>query len=357
MRVLIDTTFAHRAPWSGTAVYLTRISAALAAVGGLEVVEVWNGRRRPPAGGGAGSVRNVLADAWWTTVELPRHAHRARAEVIHHPLPAHSPSTRLPQVVTVHDLAFERLPDRFDRAYRTYARLAHRAAARRADAVICVSETTAADVRAAWGVRAERIVVARHGPGQELPSAGSPASGQSNGYFLYVGDDEPRKNLGVLLEAYRTYRHSDDGTGEAGAHRPLDLVLAGSASAAGEGIRVSHHPGAEVLGGLYAGAAALVHPSAYEGFGLTALEAMRAGVPVLAARSWGVVEVCGDAARYVEPGDTVGLAGAMAELARQPSLRAALGERGRRRAEDFSWAASARAHLDAYSLAVTGSRP
>ncbi|MGH2897836.1 MAG: glycosyltransferase, partial [Solirubrobacteraceae bacterium] len=99
-------------------------------------------------------------------------------------------------------------------------------------------------------------------------------------------------------------------------------------------------------------AVALVHPALYEGFGLTALEAMHAGVPVIAARSPGLVETCGDAARYVDPYDADGLARELAHIAAaEPALRGVLGARGRDRAAAFSWRASARAHIEAYTLA------
>jgi glycosyltransferase involved in cell wall biosynthesis len=343
--VLIDTTYAWRAPQSGTGIYIERLCAALAALDGVEVAPACNVRRRPPAGGGWGSVRNLLADERWTQVELPRRARAAGADLIHHPLPAHAYASTLPQVVTVHDLAFEVLPDEFDPAFRRVARLTHRAAALRARAVICVSRATAAEVEARWGVPSERIVVAPHGLGQDL--RGSPRGadlGPGDGYFLYVGDDEPRKNLPGLLAAYRLYRER--------ARAPLDLVLAGSASAAESGVRIEHRPDSGRLASLYAGAAALVHCSRHEGFGMTLVEAMAAGAPVLAAGGPAVVEVCGDAARYADPSDPSSFAAAMAEIAADGALRRELAERGRRRAAGFSWTDSARIHLGAYSLAL-----
>jgi glycosyltransferase involved in cell wall biosynthesis len=342
VRVLIDTTYARRAPYSGTGIYTRMLCAELAALEGIELVQVANERRRQPAGGGLGSLQNLAADSWWTSLALPRLARRSSAEVIHHPLPSHCPITSIPQVVTVHDLSFERLPDCFDRRFRTYAHLTHRAAARAAGAVISVSETTARDVQEVWGVQRDRIVVAREGPGQQLaiPSRKPPAPPT---HFLYVGDEEPRKDLGTLLNAYRKY-HSRSAS-------PLELVLAGSASAGLTGVRVEARPDAERLSQLYSRAAALVHPSRYEGFGLTVLEAMTLGVPVLAARSPGVLEVGGDAVSYAEPGNAEAFAQEMDKLAQDAQLRADLAERGWRRGRDFSWARCARDHLAAYSLA------
>ena len=352
IRVLLDTTFARRAPLSGTGVYLERLAAELARLDGVELVTVANERRRRPAGGGAGSVRNLLTDRSWLATELPREAARVGAEVIHHPLPAGARAPGVAQVVTVHDLAFERAPELFARGFRTYAHRTHRAAARTAGAVICVSETTAADVAGLWQVPRDRIVVAPHGPGQQLEAARPPderaRAGRRRaepGYFLYVGDDEPRKNLPTLLVAYAAYRHG--ATGE-----PLELVLAGTADVSVPGVRAEHGPGRERLAELYAGAVALVHPSLYEGFGLTVLEAMSLGTPVIAARAPGVVDVAGDAALYADPHDPDRLAAAMAELAASAELRNDLSERGQRRAAQFSWTASARAHVAAYSLAL-----
>src|SRR5207244_1400892 len=153
-------------------------------------------------------------------------------------------------------------------------------------------------------------VVAPLGPGQEI---GVDAPDAERAHLLYVGDDEPRKNLPVLLEAYGRYREQ--------ATEPLPLVLAGSATGDRPGVVVEHHPGRERLAELYAGAVALLHPSLYEGFGLTPLEAMSAGTPVVAGRSPGVEEVCGDAARYTDPRDPAALAVAIAEVARLPELR------------------------------------
>lgn len=325
MRVLLDTTFARRGP-SGTGVYIERLSAALTAEG-VDVVEAWNRRRLPPGEGGLPSVANLLGDTWWTSVGLPRAARAAGAQVIHHPLPAHAPLAPCPQVVTVHDLAFARLPELFDPRYARWAARAHRAAARRADAVICVSEATRRDVEELWG-RGD-AVVAHHGPGQAPPQPPQRAAIPS--HFLYVGDDEPRKDLATL-------RAADDLLGPAAP--PLRIV-----GRAGQPASVAE------LTELQAASIALVHPARSEGFGLTVLEAMAMGTPVIAGRCPAVEEVGADAIRYFAPGDARALAAQMRRLADDPAAREALGAAGLERAGQFSWQASARVHIAAYTLA------
>ncbi|HEU4977419.1 MAG TPA: glycosyltransferase, partial [Solirubrobacteraceae bacterium] len=251
----------------------------------------------------------------------------AGTDVVHHPLPAFAPRAGVAQVITVHDLAFATHPAGFDARFARWARRAHRAAARRADAVICVSETTAQQVRERWHVSAERIVVAHHGPGQPLP----PVRPRAPEHVLYVGDDEPRKNLVLLRDAAERFT-------------ALPLRVAGSA---GEAV------GPAELAALYAGALALVQPSVAEGFGLAPLEAMALGVPVVAVRAPATEEVCGDAALYVGAGDPAELAATLGRLRADPGLRAERAARGRERAALFDWQASARAHVEAYEKALS----
>jgi glycosyltransferase involved in cell wall biosynthesis len=344
MRVLIDTSFAARGP-SGTSVYIERVTEALRARGNVDVIEARRGRRPAPGRSRerrrvAWSAINAVLDVVWLQVSLRLRARRARADVIHHPLPARIWRAPCPQAITVHDLAFERMPEGFGRIWRVLARRRHRAAARRAGVVICVSRSAAADAVGFLGADPVAVVVAPHGPGQALPVGGG---GGEPRHFLYVGDDEPRKRVPALVEAHRRYA--------AGREDALPLVLAGSAArhADSEPLLVGEpRPDAQRLRELLAGAAALVHPSADEGFGLTLAEAMASGVAVLAVRNAGTDELCGSAALLVEPD---GLTDGMARLHEEEGLRAELARLGRQRAHGLSWDESARLHEEAYSLA------
>jgi glycosyltransferase involved in cell wall biosynthesis len=310
----------------------------------VEVVEAAQPRRLRP--GRAGRVRNpfrslanALLDLAWRHVGLPRAAREARADLIHHPLPARSLGAPCPQVVTVHDVAFARMPQAFDLGWRLLAGRGHRRGVRRAAAVICVSESTANDAVELLGADRARAVVSPHGPGQELPEVPR----RSPRHFLYVGDDEPRKNLDGLLAAYAAYRVTRD--------HPFDLVLAGAAAARAEGggVRGVESPSPERLAELYAASVALVHPSLHEGFGLTLVEAMRAGTPVLAVRNPGTEEVCREAALLVRP---EALDDALRRMHADGALRERLIERGSDRVRAYSWDACAAGHEGAYTLAL-----
>lgn len=259
----------------------------------------------------ATSLANARADRRWVR-ELSR---RTDVDVVHHLLPAHGDGPAK-QVCTVHDLAYVQRPDLFDARFAVWAARAHRRAARASQAVVVPSRTTANEAMTRWGLHRDRVVVAPHGPGQTLPPV-TPDPLPS--HVLVVGDDEPRKNLGLVSAA----------TLPAGL--PLERARNG-----------------EPLEPLLTGALALVHPSVIEGFGLAAAEAMHAGVPVVAYPAPAVVELCGPAALYVRTAPE--LTDALARLQRDERLRKTKADEGVRRARRYRWRTSALAHIRAYNL-------
>jgi len=281
---------------------------------------------------------------------LPRLLRRLRPALAHfqHALPLRCPC---PAVVTVHDLSFERDAASMGSRDRWIFKRVVPRAARRARRVIAVSERTRRDLVDLYAIPPERITVIPHGVD---PAFGPDASvvGQSpptrmtgvgdkgaHDYLLYVGAIQARKDPLAAAEAAESVG--------------LPLVVAGPEREPALARELERH-GADLRGyvekdelaRLYRGAACLVLPSRYEGFGLPVLEAMACGTPVVAHSDPALLEVAGDVAVYAEPG---GLADAIRQaLAQRERLAAA----GLERARLFSWEETARRTLDVYREAL-----
>jgi glycosyltransferase involved in cell wall biosynthesis len=199
----------------------------------------------------------------------------------------------------------------------------------------------------ARGIAPERVVAIHHGPGQPA-GGGELPPGTPSRYVLFVGTLEPRKNLPVLLAAWRQLR--------AGAPDTPALVLAGGqgwgaaelraavARAEDEGwvVALGYVP-ASALSALYRQALALALPSLYEGFGLPVVEALAAGTPMLLSDLPVLREVAGDAALYAPADDPQRWAEQARRLLGDPDLRAALAQKAARRRQEFDWRKAAAA--------------
>jgi glycosyltransferase involved in cell wall biosynthesis len=280
----------------------------------------------------------------WEQVMLPRLLRKTGAALVHGPDSFLPLRRACPGVLTVHDLVFEAMPR--DMSFKTatkYRWLASRSA-RSAERVICPSEFTAADVERRYGVPRERIRVIPEAPALPEGSAEPPPGP----YILAAGALRPKKNLGVLVKAFRELY---------GQGLPHRLILAGAdAGSGGELHRLAAATPVEITGfvdderldALLRGAEALVVPSLYEGFGLVVLEAMARGCPVILARAGALPETGGEAALYFDPHDPAELAEVMVGLCSDPSERRRLAAAGRQRAASFSWAAAAVATVEVY---------
>ncbi len=276
-----------------------------------------------------------------------------QADMIHAPSLAVPPARDTPLVVTVHDLAFLRHPEVFTRRGVEFHRRGLAIAHREAAAVIAISEFTR-DELISSGFEPERvhvaplaIIVSPEEP-DDAVDARVAATGVEAPYVLSVGTIEPRKGLDTLAAAVAIVRRS---------HPDLTLVLAGPTGwlsvpgLDGPGVRRLGRVDEATLDALYRRAELCALPSRYEGFGLPALEAMARGCPVIASDATALPEIVGDAGMLVPPGDISGWTTALSELLGDEAARRDLATRGRRRASDFTWAASAEAHLRAYAAA------
>lgn len=264
------------------------------------------------------------------------------------------PSTRAARIVTVHDLDFLDHPDRTrGEIRRDYAALAA-AHARRADQVIAVSPNTARDVEARLGVPRRRITICPLGA-PSWPERANEAPGPP--CLLFLGTLEPRKNLGVLLEAYARMVTADPGVPPlvlAGGHGPGAAALVARAAVAPLAGRVEC-PGYVTDAqkrDLFARAVLFVLPSHFEGFGLTALEAMAAGVPVVAANRGALPDTIGPAGALIEPDDAEALAHVMTRILASPDEQQRMRDAGRQQAARFTWAETARRTREAWQLAL-----
>jgi len=281
-------------------------------------------------------------------VGLPRLARRLDAALVHAPncfLPLHRPC---PGVVTVHDLAFEAYPRDFSRRTGLKYRTITPRAVRSAEGVICVSAWTADDVAARYGVDRARIRVVPNAPSLPLgvgPSGLAAAGLVDDGrpYLLAIGDLRAKKNLRRLVDAWAALT-----AGEPGFEHRLILAGTGRADEVAQDLRGAETTGYlddAALDALLRGAAALVHPSLYEGFGLVLAEAMVRGVPVACADATALPETAGGAAVLFDPLDPDAIAAAvLGALARREELAAA----GRERVAGFSWERTARETVAVY---------
>lgn len=307
------------------------------------------------------------SNAGWTLVGLPRAAARARVDIIHAPAytaPFWAPA---PTVVTVHDVSYETHPEWYPYRRDWLRRAFYRRSARVAAHILTVSQFSAGEIAAAFGIPHDRITVAPLGVSPAFSPAADDGPGQlpveiSLPYVLHVGDLHTRRNLTMLADAVLAARR------RFGAFPALSLVLAGidrdglaealctRAAAAGvpEAVVTLGPVGEGMLHELYRHASALVYPSRYEGFGLPLVEAMASGTPIIGSRAGSIPEVAGDAALLIEPDDESGWTDAIAQVVNDEHLRADLRARGLARARQFTWARTARTTMDVYRRVARG---
>jgi glycosyltransferase involved in cell wall biosynthesis len=370
MRVVLDARMAH---WTGVGRYITGLCGALARIDPNNEYFV---------------LVNPGDDDSWVPREGKFHAVVARRTIRPYSLKeqvflrgellrldpdlVHLPQFNVPWlgfhplVVTIHDLIYLLFPE------DSPSRLAFfgvnrmiRAAVRRADRILAVSANTREDLVRVLGVARDRIRVSHLGPPRAPASSGEAGAiraqyGLPADYFLFTGNHAPHKNLRTLLEALA--RLAAEGrdlglaiTGPRDRHTP---AVAEAVRALGLEARVRFTgtvPDSDLFA-LYAGARALAFPSLYEGFGIPPLEAFASGIPVVASNAASIPEVVGDAALLADPRDPGAWRAALVRVLDDPSLRAGLVEKGRKRLAGFSWEETARATLETYREAAEAGR-
>jgi glycosyltransferase involved in cell wall biosynthesis len=293
----------------------------------------------------------------WEQTSLPLDLRRRGARLLHSPHHTTPLLAPCPRVVTVHDVTFFLIPERYPLTRRLFFQVATWLSARRAKAILVPSNSAADDLRVVLHPPQERVNVTPEGVEASFQPASADTCqalreryGLPEGYLLSLGTLEPGKNRAILLQALQRLV-------EAG--RDVLLAVAGQAgwgreatdaNASGLIGRVHHLgyvPQAD-LPALYSGATAFVFPSLHEGFGLPVLEAMACGTPVVTSDRSSLPEVAGEAALLVDPTDADAIAAAIARILDEPPLAALLRQAGLERAAAFSWDACAEATLRVY---------
>ena len=393
-------------PLAGELTGVGRFAAGLAgALSGREEVELCcyavarNARAATAAAAGAFGLTprtwpapTRLANALWARAELPPIEWLVGpVEVVHGTNYVVPPARHAGRVVTVYDLSALRYPQLCLPASLAYPRLVARAV-RHGAFVHVLSQFVREEVIELLGVEDGRVRVVPAGlgapskptaprrsddapksdgapsksDGAPLKHDGAPSDARSATlrrsapYLLALGAVEPRKDLPTLVKAFAEVART---------HADLELVVAGpkgwgeaafaaavdASGVAGRVVRLGYLEEPERQS-LLDGAVALAYPSLYEGFGFPPLEAMAAGVPVVATAAGSVPEVVGDAAELVAPGDFEQMAAALARVVDDTGLRARLVAAGRLRAALFTWESAATSMIELYRVAAAERR-
>ncbi len=296
----------------------------------------------------------------WMQGVLPALLHAERPLLCHFtnsiaPLP-----TSVPTVITIHDMTLSLFPRLHQVRKHLVARPIIPLAARRAAAIITVSQSARQDIIRLLHVPADKVHVIYEAAAphfQPVSTACAAAIREKYGLpdriILYVGTIEPRKNLVRLVEAFARLRaaglpHHLLLVGQPGWHaQPLYQRI--EALGLHDAVHFTGYVPTDDLVALYNLADVFAFPSLYEGFGLPIVEAMACGVPVVTSRRSSLGEIAGDAALTVDPYAVDELTAALESVLTQPPLAADLRERGLARAASLSWAEAARQTLAVYA--------
>jgi glycosyltransferase involved in cell wall biosynthesis len=369
VRIGIDARLAT-APRTGIGSYTANLVAALGRMGGPDRFVLFTDRplETPPGPACANVVLPTPRRLLWTFAVLPGACRRAKLDLFHGTTNFELPFLAgCPLVATVHDLIPLRFPQAVSRRFRLLFGALIGRTLRAARLVKTDAEFTRREILERFPVAPEKVVTVPLAAGAGFTPDPDPEErrrvcarhGLDRRYLLFVSVFEPRKNIPLLVDAFevfrRTYQHGAEFqlalAGGAGWHG-AEIAAAVRQRGLEPAVRLLGYVPDEDLPWLYRGAELAVVPSQYEGFGLSVLEAMACGTPVLAADASSLPEVVGDAGELFAPGDPALLARRIAEITAAPERRAAMREQGLTRAAGFTWERTARQVLEVYREAA-----
>lgn len=275
------------------------------------------------------------------------------------------PRLPVPTVLTVHDLIFERYPAHHTWRNVQFLKRAMPTFVAAADVIIAVSLHTQRDLVELYHTPPEKIRVIYEGIDARFtpaPPAGvadvRARHGLTQPYLLMVGTLEPRKNHVTAMAALARLKAAgqDVTLAVVGGHgwlfEPVQRRVA-ELGLENDVVFTGYVPDAD-LPALYSGAACVLVPSLYEGFGFPVLEAMACGAPVICSHASSLPELAGDAAMLIHPTDDEALAAGVTQILTEPELAASMRAQGLAQAARFTWEACARATADVYAEFAQG---
>lgn len=285
--------------------------------------------------------KTMLPVPLWIQTRLPFLAAKLKIDVLWSPANIAPIFCALPQVVTVFDGSVYHDKDWFNWKFRNYYRAVFGMYRYSADRIVTCSSFSREEIVAYLRVPRNKVDVVYGAISGGFSHMGdSPRLGYK--YVLSLGSRDPRKNVSSLVDAWRTI--------PAEIKKGIKLVIAGggnrnfsdeSLQSSGRDVVFLGYVPDRDLPLLYSNAECFVYPSFYEGFGLPPLEAMSCGCPVVVSTAASLPEVCGDAALYVEPKDTAGIAARICDLISNVRLKNDLISKGYANVKRFDWGASA----------------
>jgi glycosyltransferase involved in cell wall biosynthesis len=358
MRIAVNTRFLLPKGLEGLGVYTREISHRLVAllpehewhflydraidpsfqIDGAQHHCLW-----PPA-------RHPLLWYLWFEQAVPRKLRKIKADLFFSPDGYASLSTKVPQLVTIHDLAYEYYPDAIPAFVNQYYRYFTPKFCRAASRIIAVSENTASDLKNLYRIDATKIDVVSNGYSDEFRPIAAETKWQvqqkycgGKPYYIYVGAIHPRKNVLNLLKAFELFANSYP-------EMTQMLALVGRKAWGNEDLNTYcqkmvqkerviwiDHLERKEIALLMAGSEAMLYPSYYEGFGLPVLEAMACGVPSVTTKGSPMESFAQGSCLAVNPEDLDAISQAMHRLACEEKYRYELGRRALESSKNLSW--------------------
>ncbi len=285
--------------------------------------------------------RHPILWNWWFNRSLKRQLKADKCDVFFSPEGYCSLTSDVPQVIVVHDLAFEHFDNHIKSSHQRYLRKNSPLFCKKAKVILTVSEFVAEDIENKYAIEPGKIKIANNATELSPPENVSITVTKNHPYFVYVGALHPRKNILRILEAYATFKQQDD--------QDTHLVIIGrfawESKAIQKALASSPYKDQIVhldkylgdISPILSGAKALIYPSLFEGFGIPILEGFACQIPVITSNVSSMPEVAGDAALLVDPHSTDAIANAMRLISKDEALRQELIKKGSQRIQNYSW--------------------